>query len=197
MAGAITQHARFRLAQLTTMASEAAADVVRLQKDLDEITARYASTQNGSVWRDLQLATEARDKATAVRDGSKHTLERFRAKMESPEFQAQLAEADELEQNRNALDFAAQFGELGPRIEAAAKELASLIPEVMQLVNDHAGVERDLILALERCNFHELAASSILDQETGLARFRETTAAGFRSTRLDESVLRAALGWRP
>jgi hypothetical protein len=116
----------------------------------------------------------------------------------------QLAAADELEEKVNSSDFVAAFqGDLGPRIEAAAKALVALIGETVALVAHHSTITTDLMLAADRVGFRELyAGRHPLDIETGLARFREAVSSGAKlaiaegGTCVDEYRVRYATGIR-
>ena len=194
MAGAITQHAQFRLAQLTTLASESAADVDRLQKDHDTATERFA--QGLDSFLVVSTAKENLERAQAHKQGSENIRARFAAKMADSAYQQLLADADQAEEEASALDFAAAWQPMGERVERAATDFANMIGEALRIVDNHVQTQNALTLASERAGFGELYRRPPIDIETGLARFREAMERGLRAASVPEHFIRGATGIR-
>jgi hypothetical protein len=198
MAGAVTQHARWQLAQYESIASDAAADVERLTAQLGAATERYAGCEDGSTWAAVGVAKENLEKAKARKEGADSILERAQAKMRDPAHVALLEKCDELEAAAASSDFGERFtSDLGPRIEEAARALAALIHEVIELVGSSAEPNRLLVETATNLGMRELFANRpVFDQGSGHAKFRDAVARGMKAAGVREDLIRACTGFR-
>jgi hypothetical protein len=84
MPGAITAHAQFRLAQLETLAREAAEDVVGLQKTYDTQSEALATFADGPTTASVAAARENLENAKARATGAEAICKRFAARSRVP-----------------------------------------------------------------------------------------------------------------